>query len=182
MTYKEYKTWEERQVCEVIDGKVISCNPVINLEQNNVCTQLMVEFAKYSRGKDIKVYPYVDVYILEDPGGKWIDENVRSWVIPDLSIVCDANKIKQHGIVGAPDLIVEVINVNSVKIDRLDKFKLYEAAGVREYLIIDPLNKTFESYGLQGNRLELKQVFGRKNMFYSQVFIDLVIDLNDVFE
>lgn len=182
MNYKRYKVSEEWSVCEVIDGEIISREHVITQEQRNVCTSLLMEFVKYSKGKELKVYPYVDIYILEDPEGEWIDENVKTWVISDFSVVCDENKVKEHGIVGAPDLVVEVINVHTAKLDRFDKFKLYESAGVREYLIVDPLNQTIELYGLNGGRLELREVFGRNHTFYSQLFVDLVIDLQDIFE
>lgn len=39
---------------------------------------------------------------------------------------------------GAPDLIVEAVSPSSVTLDRVTKFREYEAAGVREYWIIDP--------------------------------------------
>ncbi|MGM1361126.1 Uma2 family endonuclease [Bacillus cereus group sp. BceL297] len=181
MTYKRYKTSEEWSVCEVINGEIISHEHVITQEQRNVCANLLTEFGKYSRGKELKVYPYVDIYIFENPNGEWIDENVRTWVISDFSVICDENKVKKHGIVGAPELVVEVINVHTAKLDRFDKFKLYESAGVREYLIVDPLNQTIESYGMDNGRLELKEVFGRNHMFRSQLFADLVINLKDIF-
>jgi len=39
---------------------------------------------------------------------------------------------------GAPDLVVEVVSRASLTADRVDKFREYERAGVREYWIIDP--------------------------------------------
>lgn len=40
--------------------------------------------------------------------------------------------------VGAVDLAIEVISDESVTRDRVDKWREYQAAGVREYWIIDP--------------------------------------------
>jgi Uma2 family endonuclease len=47
---------------------------------------------------------------------------------------------------GAPDLIVEVISADSQMRDRHEKFDEYEAAGVREYWLPDPLSRSFEAF------------------------------------
>jgi Uma2 family endonuclease len=39
---------------------------------------------------------------------------------------------------GAPDLVIEVVSPGSVREDRVRKFTEYEAAGVREYWLVDP--------------------------------------------
>jgi Uma2 family endonuclease len=49
---------------------------------------------------------------------------------------------------GAPDLCVEILSPSSITIDRRDKFKQYEKAGVKFYWLIDPKNKTIEGYKL----------------------------------
>jgi Uma2 family endonuclease len=49
---------------------------------------------------------------------------------------------------GAPDLIVEVISPDSQTRDRREKFNEYEAAGVLEYWLPDPVSRTFEAYAL----------------------------------
>jgi Uma2 family endonuclease len=47
---------------------------------------------------------------------------------------------------GAPDLIVEVISADSQTRDRREKFNEYEAAGVLEYWLPDPISRSFEAY------------------------------------
>lgn len=69
-------------------------------------------------------------------------------VQPDLIILCDAAKIKDGRIVGAPDLVVEVLSPSSAAKDRKFKRRLYEAAGVAQYLLIDPANRFVEVYSL----------------------------------
>jgi Uma2 family endonuclease len=48
----------------------------------------------------------------------------------------------ENGIMGAPDLIVEVVSKGSVVRDYVEKKNDYEGFGVSEYWIIDPMNET----------------------------------------
>ncbi len=61
-----------------------------------------------------------------------------TFVEPDLSVVCDQDKLSDRGCEGAPDLVVEVVSPSSVGMDYLSKLNLYREAGVREYWICDP--------------------------------------------
>ena len=59
-------------------------------------------------------------------------------VQPDLLVVCDREKISKRGIEGAPDLVVEILSPSTAGKDWSHKRWAYEAAGVPEYLIVDP--------------------------------------------
>ena len=59
-------------------------------------------------------------------------------VIPDLLVVCDPAKISPRGIEGPPDLVVEILSPSTASKDTVRKRWTYEAAGVPEYLIVDP--------------------------------------------
>lgn len=50
---------------------------------------------------------------------------------------------------GAPDLAVEVLSPSSIEVDREDKFEQYRAAGVANYWIVDPANRTIEAFQLK---------------------------------
>lgn len=58
---------------------------------------------------------------------------------PDLFFLSHTNPatITSTLITGAPDLVIELISRGSVTIDRVDKFREYEQAGVKEYWLID---------------------------------------------
>jgi Uma2 family endonuclease len=57
---------------------------------------------------------------------------------PDLVVVCDPAKITPRGIEGVPDLIVEILSPSTALRDMNFKRRAYEAAGVPEYLIVNP--------------------------------------------
>jgi len=79
---------------------------------------------------------------------------VRLWLgkirEPDILFVA-----KEHGdrigeqVYGPPDLVVEVISPSTHKTDRIEKFVEYAKAGVREYWMVDPDEKTIEVYTLK---------------------------------
>jgi Uma2 family endonuclease len=81
------------------------------------------------------------------------DEDV---VQPDLIFVSnERSAIEQdHGIVGAPDLLVEILSESNRKTDEIAKRKLYEWAGVLEYWIVDPVLETVKVYRLAGGAYE----------------------------
>ena len=57
---------------------------------------------------------------------------------PDLVVVCDPAKITARGIEGAPDLVVEILSPSTASRDMAKKRWAYEAAGIPEYLLVDP--------------------------------------------
>ncbi|HLR41262.1 MAG TPA: Uma2 family endonuclease [Virgibacillus sp.] len=182
MTYKKYISWGNEERCEVLDGKIISMAPSPIPEHQDISMQLSIEFGTYLRGKTCKTFAApIDVYLFHESSKKWIDDNVKNWLIPDLIVVCDPDKIKQNRILGAPDLVVEIISPSSAKIDRMDKRLAYQWSGVREYWIIDPANQIIEAYLLKGHALELDNVYNRKDFVPVHVLENLTINTALIF-
>jgi Uma2 family endonuclease len=73
---------------------------------------------------------------------------------PDIVYFTNARKhlIGEKAIEGAPDLCVEVLSPSSRRIDRRDKFAQYATAKVKHYWIVDPKQRTIESYRLSGGK------------------------------
>ena len=84
---------------------------------------------------------------------------------PDVFFVPAARRhlIRRMEFDGVPDLIVEVVSPDSQARDRREKFAEYEAAGVPEYWLPDPVLRTFEAYalGLDGRYARLPERDGR---------------------
>ena len=58
-------------------------------------------------------------------------------VQPDILIVCARDKITKRCIMGAPDFVMEILSESTRKKDMCLKLHKYEAAGVREYWMVD---------------------------------------------
>ncbi|MCU0349118.1 MAG: Uma2 family endonuclease, partial [Saprospiraceae bacterium] len=64
---------------------------------------------------------------------------------------------KEEVVIGAPDLVVEILSKGTAIYDRGDKKDIYEKYGVREYWLVDPKSKTVEVYSFEKERFKLKQ-------------------------
>jgi Uma2 family endonuclease len=75
-------------------------------------------------------------------------DDARTVVQPDVTVLCDRTKLKPFGVVGGPELAVEIISPHSARRDLLDKHAVYQRAGVREYWVVDPGNRCVHVFRL----------------------------------
>ena len=119
------------QRAELIDGKVYYMAPTTRKHQRIVGEVFAIirEYIKHNNNNRCEV----DIA----PFAVFPDNDDKSYVEPDISVVCDINKLDDKGCNGAPDWIIEVVSAASRKIDYTTKLFKYRSAGVREYWIID---------------------------------------------
>lgn len=72
------------------------------------------------------------------PFAVFLNEDDRNYVEPDISVICDTNKLTDRGCSGAPDWIIEIVSPGSKQHGLFFKLFKYQATGVREYWIVDP--------------------------------------------
>ncbi len=84
--------------------------------------------------------------VLPAPIAVNLNENGKTWVEPDIMVVCDRNKLDFHSCKTAPDFVIEIVSPSSRRMDYITKSNLYADAGVREYWIIDPDKKCTTVY------------------------------------
>ena len=84
--------------------------------------------------------------VLPAPFAVYLDEINNTYVEPDISVICDPNKLTERGCSGAPDLIFEIVSPASRKMDYGLKNTIYSQAGVREYWIVDPAKERTTVY------------------------------------
>lgn len=104
-------------------------------------------------------------------------------VQPDIIFVSTARAgiITDNCVVGAPDLVVEILSPGTFKTDRNDKMKLYRRFGVSEYWIIDPKSRTIEVYVLQAGDYNLASFAIESGEVVSTVLLGLGIPVQQVF-
>ena len=71
------------------------------------------------------------------PFAVFLNDDDMNYVEPDISVICDKNKISDKGCQGAPDWVIEIISPSSMAMDYFTKLFQYQKSGVREYWIVD---------------------------------------------
>ncbi|RWR06355.1 Uma2 family endonuclease [Siminovitchia fortis] len=177
-TYADYLKWDEGERLELIDGKVFNMTPALSKRHQQVLRELSTAFSIFLREKKCEVFfaPF-DVRLM---GENKKNEDINDVVQPDLSIVCDQEKLDDKGCNGAPDMIIEVLSPSSVKMDRWIKFRLYEKAGVKEYWLVDPMNDSIEVHLLNNGIFEFHGVFTKEDTISVHIFPDLKLDLHQI--
>jgi Uma2 family endonuclease len=163
MSYEEYLAWSDEDThAEWVNGEVVEFMPpkVVHQTLNNFLNKLISLFVEFFN------LGYVGVAPLEVRISKTSSRE------PDVVFVSRKrmNIVNDDRIDGAPDLIIEIVSKDSVQRDREDKFDEYEAAGVREYWIIDnrPRRHSAEFYRL-GRDGHYNRVEVNNNVFRSEV-------------
>lgn len=102
----------------------------------------------------------------------------RFYIEPDISVICDPNKISQKGCKGAPDWIIEIVSPSNSSHDYVKKLNLYLDAGVREYWIVNPKTETILVYFFEQEILGQSYTFSDKVKV--NIYDDLTIDFTDI--
>lgn len=110
--------------------------------------------------------------------------NEREVAQPDLLFVRTERRgiIGPDAVLGAPDLVVEILSPSTEALDRGYKKSLYARFGVAEYWIVDPKAQAIEVYALGSAGYELKGRYGKGDRFTSPLFPGLGLPLDEVFE
>ena len=119
------------QRAELIDGQMFMMAPPTRKHQE-IIGELFAVIREYilRHGGSCRVYIA--------PFAVFLNENNKNYVEPDISVICDPDKLTDEGCTGAPDWIIEIVSPSSRKMDYNRKLFKYRTAGVREYWIVDP--------------------------------------------
>ena len=182
-SYADYLNWADNKRREIINGFVhLMAGPSeFHARLTSTLNILMGMMVRSRKGKCRIYHAPFDVRL--PLNGSNEEGEIFDVVQPDLCVVCDLSKIDKNGIIGAPDLIVEVLSLSTQKYDWNYKFNLYEKAGVREYWIVDPKAKIVNVFLLQSDGTYDKGAFYECNQKVPVfIFEGLEIDLSELFE
>ena len=138
-SYADIITWPDDARWELIDGIPYNISPAPSLRHQRIVSALMTEFGNFLKGHPCEHFTAPFDVRLPKPtqNGMTADTVVQ----PDLLVVCDAEKLDEHGCVGAPTLVVEILSPATQAKDLREKRVAYQLAGVPEYWLISP-NRT----------------------------------------
>jgi len=179
-TFADVLTWGEDERIEIISGEAFLMTAPSTRHQE-ISFEIGRQLGNFLEGKQCRVYPApFGVRLFERDGDA--PDGVDTLVEPDISVVCDKNKLDRYGCKGAPELIVEVLSPSTQRHDRLVKLNLYQRAGVREYWIVSPEEMTVQVMLRDGGGvLQPHEVYGREDIARVNVLEGCFIDLEKVF-
>ncbi|MCZ7646414.1 MAG: Uma2 family endonuclease [Planctomycetota bacterium] len=159
---------------EVLKGELFM-SPPPTLTHQWVVRELFVRLCEHARHNDLGEVFTAPV------GVKIPGQSVP--LQPDLLFVRKSRTriLKDDYIDGAPDLIVEVLSPRNWDYDRNEKYRAYEAGGVKEYWIVDYRAKTVEVFELMRGGYELLAKFRAHQTASSKVLRNFAVKVSAIF-
>lgn len=173
-TYADYAVLPNDDLrYEILDG-VLYMSPAPTLEHQGSAARFVyhlmthIDFAGLGR-----VFPApVDVELAPD---RVVQPDVVVVLMQNLGVLAGSR------IIGAPDLVVEIVSPATAGYDRREKQDAYARAGVPEYWIADPASRTIEVLTLEQGRYRSLHVFARQARLPSRVLPDFPVVVEQFF-
>lgn len=181
-SYADYLTWRFQERLEIFKGRLFKMSPAPSTSHQKVSMKLTKFILQKFSNHPCNLFaaPF-DVRLL-DKKKSTNDSEIFTVVQPDLCIICDENKLDQRGAFGAPDLVIEILSPGNSKKELKYKFDLYEEAGVLEYWIVNPEDKTFLIYVLRDNQFIGLHPLIEEDQIKSPLFPQLDFVLEEIFK
>lgn len=176
VTYQEFVNMEiadDDHIYELLNGEIVKYSAPESKHQI-ISANLFRKFDNYVFEKKLGrvLYAPISVFLEEYSAPQ-----------PDLLFVATKNSkiIQQKGVMGAPDLVVEIVSPGSVVRERVHKKEIYERAGVPEYWIVDPKYFSVEIYEHTPSGYSLFHDVEGEGAVKSKVIKGLEIDVSTIF-
>ncbi len=172
-TVADYEALPEGSPYQLIEGELVM-SPAPGFEHFRSSKRVFLKLYRLieDAGKGEVIYAPVDLYLDK--------ENVYQ---PDIMVVLKGSKarITRKGVYGPPDVVVEILSPSTAYYDLRVKKKVYERAGVREYWIVDPMERSLEIYTNSDEGFKLTSMAVERGKVVSKV-LDIDLDLEEVFK
>lgn len=160
----------DRERAELIDGEIYNMAPPGRKHQ-----KISLDLATIINNYIKTIVGSCEAYVA--PFAVFLNEDVYTYVEPDISIICNPDKLTDKGCNGAPDWIIEIVSPGSRKMDYLVKLFKYRNAGVREYWIVDPEKNRIMVYNFEK---EDTAEYTFEESIKVGIFENLTIDFNQL--
>lgn len=146
-TYRDYYALNDDKRYEVIEGELIM-TPAPSFKHQEIVSRLFRILSNhvYEKGMGKIVVSPLDVVLNDDIA-----------LQPDIVYISNKNTgiIKEAGIFGPPDIVIEILSPTSIYKDIHVKKRIYEKAGIKEYWLVFPDEKVIEIFSIEKGRYEL---------------------------
>lgn len=171
-TEEDYHNLPENVRAELINGQFYAMSAPSRIHQEILgALYRIIGNHIVSKKGPCKAYPA--------PFAVKLSKNDKTVVEPDISVICDPNKLTDRGCTGAPDWIIEITSPSTPAHDHVLKLHLYMDAGVREYWIVDPMQKMVYVYHLVIEEFQMTS-YTFQDKIKAGIYDDLWIDFSEL--
>ncbi len=169
-TVRDIEALPEGERAELIDGKMYRmATPTLTHQDILMWLSVKIWVHIEKHGGPCKVLPA--------PFAVYIKDDEHNYVEPDVTVICDRDRLDEKGCHGAPDWAIEIVSPSSKTMDYIRKCALYEAAGVREYWIVDPKEKSVLVYNFEHGT---SGRYSFSDQVKAGIYDDFFLDFNEV--
>jgi Uma2 family endonuclease len=180
-SYLDYLTWQFQEKLELFRGKIHKMSPAPSSYHQKISMRLAGKLFVFFENNRCQLFAAPFDVRLFDKKKSIDDASVLTVVQPDLCVICDENQIDERGAIGAPDLVIEILSPGNSNKEMKYKFDLYEEAGVLEYWIVNPADKTILIYVLKDDQFIGMHPLIEEDIIQSRLFPQLDFKLEDIF-
>jgi Uma2 family endonuclease len=182
-TYADYILWKFQERVELFKGKIMRMSPAPNVAHQKISANIFNNFYTNFQNKNCDVFYAPFDVALTDKKKSTSNNDISTIVQPDICIICDKQKIADgKKCIGAPELIVEILSPGNSKKEMDFKYDLYQEAGVLEYWLVFPEEKTVQIFILQNDKFIGLKPFTDGQTINSTIFSELQLDIDKIFQ
>ncbi len=151
-TIEDIYALPEGQRAELIDGQIYDMAPPNTMHQRivmNLSRRIANHIEAHNGGCEVFPAPFA----------VFLNKDSKNYVEPDISVICDKDRLNDHGCNGAPDWIIEVVSPSTSRMDYGIKLFKYRSAGVREYWIVNPKTRTVNLFDFEHENMSNQYSF-----------------------
>jgi Uma2 family endonuclease len=167
-TYDDYVQWEGQW--ELLKGIPYAMVPAPVLKHQDLSLDIAIQLKNLLAACErCHVYEAVDWQIEDDTVPQ-----------PDVLVVCGENPDDKKILI-TPVLIFEILSPSTERKDRVLKYQLYQAAGVKYYCIVNPNTKSAEIFLLKNSHYEKAEDFNNGKIILDLGPCSIAFDFGEVF-
>lgn len=172
-TYEDYEKLPEGVSYQLIGGELVMTPSPAPYHQI-VLRKIGFELVKFVEERKLGevIYSPIDVYFSET-------ETYQ----PDIIFIPKERLhiIGEKKIESAPDLVIEILSPATAYYDLRHKRRIYESSGVKEYWIVDPMEKGIEVYENIGGEFKLFSHAQQSGMVNSKLLDGFKVEVGNIF-
>lgn len=172
-TYEDYEKLPEGAPYQLIGGELVMTPSPVPYHQI-ISRRIEFELVKFVEERKLGevIDAPMDVYLSET-------ETYQ----PDIIFISNErlNIIGDKKIEAAPDLVIEILSESTAYYDLKHKKRVYEKSGVKEYWIVDPMEKSIEVYENVNGEFKIFDQAMEKGRVNSKLLEGFGVELEKVF-